>query len=86
VVVEHRFNHKWKARERTVNKSAQLQNLPEIRLHLTELASDRRLHAQSVRKHADTMPSMQRLKHTSGVFCSEYIGIFLIFCYGRWLS
>jgi hypothetical protein len=77
-VVEHHFHHKWKARERTVSKSSQLQNLPETRLRMTELTSDRRLHAQSTRKHEDVMPSIQRLEHASGPF-SEYIGVFLIF-------
>jgi hypothetical protein len=68
MVVEHHFHHKWKSRERTVSKSTQLQNHPETRLRLTELASDRKLHAQSARKHADVMPSMQRLEHASVVF------------------
>jgi hypothetical protein len=67
-MVEHHFHHKWKDQERTVIKLTQLQKLPELRLRLTELASDRKLHAQSARKHANVMPSMLRLEHASVVF------------------
>jgi hypothetical protein len=60
----------------------------ETRLCLTELASDRRLHAQSDRKHADAKPLMRRPEHASATG-SEFLSISMEFCHfvkGLWLS
>jgi hypothetical protein len=77
------INGKPKKDCKQVNSTA---NLPETRLRLTGPVFYRKLHVQSIRKHADAMSLMQIVEYAPMIFVLSLNTHFLSFVKGRWLS